>query len=302
MTRAASVRRAMSVGLVVVALSVMARAQQDFSKVEITTTHVAGNVYMLQGEGGNIGVSAGPDGLLIVDDEFAPLAEKIQAALTQINPGKLKFVLNTHFHGDHTGANPHFGRQAPIIAHANVRKRLGGLKLLTKEGLPVVTFDESLSVHFNGEEIKVLHVPNGHTDGDSLIFFTGSNVVHMGDQFFSGRFPNIDLGSGGDVRGYIRNVEEALKKIPADAKIIPGHGPLSTIKELTEFHEMLVGTAGFVEKQIAAGKTLEQVKAEGLPQQWKGWDKVPIRETRWLDILYRGLSRKPAAPVDGSKP
>jgi glyoxylase-like metal-dependent hydrolase (beta-lactamase superfamily II) len=292
----------MSVGLVVVALSVMARAQQDFSKVEITTTHVAGNVYMLQGEGGNIGVSAGPDGLLIVDDEFAPLAEKIQAALTQINPGKLKFVLNTHFHGDHTGANPHFGRQAPIIAHANVRKRLGGLKLLTKEGLPVVTFDESLSVHFNGEEIKVLHVPNGHTDGDSLIFFTGSNVVHMGDQFFSGRFPNIDLGSGGDVRGYIRNVEEALKKIPADAKIIPGHGPLSTIKELTEFHEMLVGTAGFVEKQIAAGKTLEQVKAEGLPQQWKGWDKVPIRETRWLDILYRGLSRKPAAPVDGSKP
>jgi glyoxylase-like metal-dependent hydrolase (beta-lactamase superfamily II) len=282
--------------LICLGLSTTAGAQQDFSKVEIKSTHVAGNVYMLQGEGGNIGVSAGPDGLLIVDDEFAPLAEKIEAALKQINPaGSLKFVLNTHFHGDHTGANAHFGRQAPIIAHANVRKRLaggGGVRPEPKEGLPVVTFDESLSVHFNGEEIKVLHVPAGHTDSDSLIFFTKSNVVHMGDQFFSGRFPNIDLGGGGDVRGYIRNVEEAIKKIPPDAKIIPGHGPLSTAKELKEFHEMLVATAEFVEKEIAAGKTLAEVKAGGVPEPWKSWDKAPMTADRWLDILYRGLKRK----------
>jgi glyoxylase-like metal-dependent hydrolase (beta-lactamase superfamily II) len=283
-----------------------ARAQQDFSKVEIETTHVAGNVYVLRGEGGNIGVSAGPDGLLIVDDEFAPLAEKIEAALKRINPGPLKFVLNTHFHGDHTGANAHFGRQAPIIAQANVRKRLagavGGTRPEPKEGLPVVTFDDALFVHFNGEEIKVLHVPAGHTDGDSLIFFTKSNVVHMGDQFFSGRFPNIDLGGGGDVRGYVRNVELAIRTIPLDAKIIPGHGPLSTMKELKEFHAMLVGTVAHVERQIAAGKTLADVKSAGLPDEWKSWDQTPIRGDRWLDILYRGLSRpaaKPAAAAPG---
>jgi glyoxylase-like metal-dependent hydrolase (beta-lactamase superfamily II) len=285
--------------MVLLAAGLVIHAQQpDFSKVEIKVTPVAGNVYVLLGAGGNIGVSAGPDGLLIVDDQFAPLAEKIEAALKQINSGKLKFVLNTHFHGDHTGGNVHFGRQAPIIAHQNVRKRLtggAGVRPEPKEGLPVVTFDDSLSVHFNGEEIKVLHVPNGHTDSDSLIFFTKSNVVHMGDQFFSGRFPNIDLGGGGDVRGYIRNVQQALAKIPADAKIIPGHGPLSTITELKEFHEMLVATSGIVEKQIADGKTLAQVKEQGLPPEFKKWEQQPAMPTdRWLDILYRGLSPKPA--------
>ena len=280
-------------GIALLALSVVACGQQpDFSKTEMKTTHVAGNVYLLQGEGGNIGVSAGSDGVLIVDDEFAPLAEKIQAAVAQINPGKLKFVINTHFHEDHTGSNPYFRRQAPIIAQANVRIRLGAGKDDKREGLPVVTFNDTLSVHFNGEEIKLVHVPNGHTDSDSLIFFTKSNVVHMGDQFFSGRFPNIDLGGGGDVRGYILNVENAMKMIPPDAKIIPGHGPLSTMKEMKEFHEMLVTTAGIVEKAIADGKSFQQVKAEGLPERWKSWEAPTLKTDRWLDILYRGLSRK----------
>ena len=270
-----------------------APAQQDFSKVEIQTVHVAKNIYMLQGAGGNIGVSVGPDGLLIVDDQFAPLAERIEAALKQLNPGKLKFVLNTHFHGDHTGGNAHFGRGADIIAHTNVRKHLGGGDVVVKGGLFIITFDDSLSVHFNGEEIKVLHVPPGHTDSDSIIHFTGASVVHMGDSFFSGRFPNIDLGGGGDVRGYIRNVEEAMKKIPADAKIIPGHGPLSTLKEMKESHEMLVETSGIVEKAIAADKTLEQIKADGLPEKWKSWEAPTLKTDRWLEILYRGLS-KPA--------
>jgi cyclase len=281
--------------LLLVPVSAMVWAQQqDFSKVEIKTTPVAGNVYMLQGEGGNIGVSAGPDGLLMIDDEFAPLAPKIEEALKAINPGSLKFVLNTHFHGDHTGSNAYFGRQAPIIAHANVRKRLAGGST-PKEALPVVTFDDALSVHFNGEEIKLLHVPNGHTDSDCLIFFTKSNVVHMGDQFFNGRFPNIDLGGGGDIHGYIRNVEMAIQKIPPDAKIIPGHGPLGTLDDLKKFQGMLVATADFVGKQVASGKTLEQVKAQGLPQEWKSWDKPPMGQGRWLEILYRGLSPKPAA-------
>ena len=283
----------------------LALGQQDFSKTEIKTTHVAGNVYMLQGEGGNIGVSAGPDGLLIVDDEFAPLADKIEAALKQINPGKLKFVLNTHFHGDHTGANAHFGRQAPIIAHANVRKRLARTPL-AREALPVVTFDESLSVHFNGEEIKVIHVPSGHTDSDSLIFFTKSNVVHMGDQFFCGRFPNIDLGGGGDVHGYLRNVEQAIEKIPPNAKIIPGHGPLGTIDELKTFREMLADTSSFVEKEIAAGKTLDQVKAAKITADYDPrWD---VSNTFWstdkfVEAVYKTLQPKsPPKPAAAATP
>src|SRR5262245_33513525 len=220
------------------ALGPLARGQQDFSQVEIKATHVAGNVYMLTGSGGNIGVSVGSDGILIVDDQFAPLAEKIEAALRQLSPGKLKFVLNTHYHGDHTGGNAHFGRQAHIIAHANVRKHLGGKPGDSKPELPVITFNESLSVFVNGEEIQLAHVPPAHTDSDSVVYFTAANVIHFGDTFFSGRFPNIDLGGGGDVRGYIRNVGESIKKVPADAKLIPGHGPLSTVKELKEFHEI----------------------------------------------------------------
>lgn len=277
---------------IIVALGTPTRAQQDFSKVETRTTHVAGNIYMLTGMGGNIGVSVGPDGILIVDDQFAPLAEKIEAALRQLSPGKLKFVLNTHYHGDHTGGNKHFGQQAHIIAHTNVRQRLGGKPGDSKPELPIITFDDSLSVWFNGEEIKLVHVPPAHTDSDSIVYFTDANVIHFGDTFFSGRFPNIDLSGGGDVRGYIRNVEDALKKTPADAKLIPGHGPLSTVEELKAFHKMLVETSAIVEKAIAAGKTLDQIKADGLPGKWKEWEAPTLKIDRWLEILYQGLKAK----------
>ena len=269
----------------VLALAIPACAQQDFSTVEVKATHVAGNIYMLTGSGGNIGVSVGPDGILIVDDQFAPLAPKIEAALQQLNPGKLKFVLNTHYHGDHTGGNAHFGQQAHIIAHTNVRKHLGGKPGDAKPELPVITFDDSLSVWFNGEEIKLTHVPPAHTDSDSIVYFTEANVIHFGDTFFSGRFPNIDLGGGGDVRGYIRNVEESIKKVPDGARLIPGHGPLSTVKELKEFHEMLVETSSLVEKAIAAGKTLDEIKAAGLPDKWKSWAAPTINTSRWLEML-----------------
>ena len=274
------------------ALAPITRAQQDFSKVEVKATHVAGNVYMLTGSGGNIGVSVGPDGILIVDDQFAPLAPKIEAVLKQLNPGKLKFVLNTHFHGDHTGGNAHFSLEAHIIAHANVRTRLGGKDGVFKPELPVITFNDSLSVWFNGEEIKLVHVPPAHTDSDSIVYFKGANVIHFGDTFFSGRFPNIDLGGGGDVRGYIRNIGDAIAKVPADAKLIPGHGPLSTVKELKEFHEMLAETSGLVEKAIADGKTLDQIKTDGLPEKWKSWSAPTLSTSRWLEILHGGLKPK----------
>jgi cyclase len=278
--------------LAIIATISIARAQQDFANVEIKAIPVAKNIYMLQGSGGNIGVSVGPDGILIVDDQFAPLAGKISAALQKLNPGKLKFVLNTHHHGDHTGGNAQFAREAHIIAHKNTRKRMGGDQPEGKAGLPIITFDDSLSVHFNGEEIKLMHVPPAHTDNDSVIYFTGANVIHFGDTFFSGRFPNIDLNGGGSVRGYIQNVADAVKKTPADAKLIPGHGPLSTIKELKEFHEMLVETSAIVRKAIDAGKTLDQAKADGLPDKWKTWAAPTLGVPRWIEILYTGLKQK----------
>ncbi len=276
--------------LVSLAGTALVFGQQDFSNVQIKTTHVAGNVYMLEGAGGNIGVSVGSDGLLIVDDQFAPLAAKIETALHALDKGPLKFVLNTHWHGDHTGGNPHFGKEATIIAQTNVRKRLEEKSGTPKEALPVVTFDQSLAVHFNGEEVKVLHVPPGHTDGDSVIYFSRSGVAHMGDQFFNGGFPFIDLNSGGDVRGYIKNVELALERLPQGVKIIPGHGPLGDRADLERFHEMLVATAGIVRDGIAGGKTLEEIKAAGLPDKWSGWGKGFVNTERWLETLYKGLS------------
>ncbi len=278
--------------------------QQDFSKVEVKATHVAGAVHMLTGSGGNIGVSVGPDGILIVDDQFAPLAEKIRAALKTLGEGKLKFVLNTHWHGDHTGGNAEFGREAPILAHENVRKRLaaGGkvagraIEPAPKGALPVITFEDGISVHFNGEEIRMLHLPPGHTDGDSVVLFTGSNVVHMGDLVFAGHFPFVDLDSGGDVEGLANDVEAVLAKAPADAKVISGHGPLSTMEDLRAYHGMLLETTEIVRERIAAGRTLDQAKAEGLPEKWSSWGSAFIPTDRWIEIVYRSLSK--ATPTD----
>lgn len=283
----------------------LVQAQQiDYSKVEIKATKISGNVYMLEGAGGNIGVSVGEDGILIVDDQFAPLADKIKAALKQLGEGKLKFVLNTHWHGDHTGGNPVFGPDAPIIAHDNVRKRMSTeqrsefFKQTTpaspKEALPVITFNQSLSVHFNGEEIRVIHFPQGHTDGDSVIFFTNSNVVHMGDDFFANRFPFVDLESGGSVQGLIKNIGEIMAKLPADVKLIPGHGPISTLDDMKAYHRMLVTTTDIVQQKMKAKKSLDQIKKEGLPEEWKSWGTGFIKTDLWLEIIYKSYSAKPS--------
>lgn len=296
-------KKLLPLALLVIGLSSMPKVQgQDFSKVEIKATKVAGNVYMLEGSGGNIGVSVGPDGILIVDDQFAPLADKIKAALKTLGEGKLKFVLNTHWHGDHTGGNAAFSPDAPIIAHDNVRKRLSTeqksefWKRTTpaspKEALPVITFNQSLSVHFNGEEIRVIHFPQGHTDGDSVIFFTGSNVVHLGDDFFASRFPFVDLESGGTVQGLIKNIGEIIPKLPAGVKLIPGHGPISTVDDLKAYHQMLQATTDVVSKKMGAGKTLAEIKAEGLPEEWKSWGSGFIKTDGWIETIHRSLSKK----------
>ncbi|HEX5834698.1 MAG TPA: MBL fold metallo-hydrolase [Pyrinomonadaceae bacterium] len=278
------------------------RQQPDWSKVQIKSTKVAGNVYVLEGAGGNIGVSVGEDGILIVDDQFAPLADKIRASLKTLGQGKLRFVLNTHWHGDHTGSNAAFGPEATIVAHNNVRKRMSTeqrsefFKSTTppspKEALPVITFDHALTVHFNGEEIRAIHFPNGHTDGDSIIFFTTSNVVHLGDDFFSGRFPFVDLDSGGSVEGLTKNIGELIPKIPEGAKLIPGHGPISTIDDLKTYHRMLIETTAIVRQKIEAKKTLDQIKSEGLPAEWNSWGTGFIKTDLWIELVYRSLTKK----------
>ena len=282
-----------SVASILVATGVTLQGQQpNLANAQVKTTPVAGNIHMLEGAGGNIAVSTGPDGVLIVDDQFLPMAEKITAAIEKLDQGPIRFVLNTHWHGDHTGGNAHFGKKASIVAQANVRNRLAGRSETPKEALPVVTFQDGASVHFNGEEIRLIYLGPAHTDGDSIIHFTKSGVFHLGDQFFNGRFPFVDLGSGGDVAGLLKNIEAILPKIPDDAKIIPGHGALATRADLVAYRDMLVETIQLVKKAQGDGKTLADVKTAGLPAKYKDWGSGFINASRWLEISFNSLSKK----------
>lgn len=262
----------------------------------IKTEKVNGNVYVLFGQGGNIGVSSGTDGILMIDDQFDRLAEQIKAALKTLGSEKPRFLFNTHWHGDHTGGNMIFGKDAIIVAHENVRKRLstpnsGGrdFKPLEPVGLPMITYGQGLSIHFNGEEVRAIHFPSGHTDGDTAIFFTGSNVVHLGDDFFAGKFPFVDLNSGGSVEGLAKNIGELVKLIPSDAKIIPGHGQISTVSDLKTYHQMLVETTTLVRDKMKT-KTLDAIKKEGLPDKYKDWGTGFIKTESWIETIYKSYS------------
>jgi cyclase len=276
-----------------------ARAQQNFDNVQITTQKVAGSVYMLKGAGGNIGVTVGEDGIIIIDDQYAPLAPKIVDAIRAISDKPLRFVLNTHYHGDHTGGNEIIGKSATIVAHENVRKRLeAGLDTpqrkvppAPKGALPVVTFDSTLTLHINGEDVRAVHFPSGHTDGDSVIWFTKSNVVHMGDDFFNGSFPFVDIDGGGSVRGLIKAVDKILGTLPDDVKIIPGHGDLADKAALRTYLQMLRETSAAAEAAIKAGKTLDQAKEEKLLSKWESWGKGFVNQDRFLGTLYREYGR-----------
>lgn len=259
--------------------------------VNIETVPVAGNIYMLVGKGGNIGVSVGEDGVLIIDDQFAPLADKIRAAIREIDKGDLEFVLNTHHHDDHTGGNVVFAQEGTVIAHDNVRRHLvEGNE--PRGGWPVVTFDRTLTVHFNGEAIRAVHFAHSHTDGDSVIFFDKSNVVHTGDLFFNGRFPFVDIDGGGDPVNLAGNIQRLIETIKPDAKIIPGHGPLASIDDLRTYHAMLIETTEAVRSQMAAGKALADIKKTGMPAKYKEWGTGYVSEERWIDILHTALSKK----------
>jgi cyclase len=268
---------------------------QDRAAIRIETQHVAGPVHMLTGAGGNLGVSAGPDGLVLIDDQFADMAERIRAALKTLagkGPSTVRFLLNTHFHGDHTGGNAVFGREATVLAHANVRKRLAeGTRGAPMEpaGLPLVTFAEGVSLHVNGEEVRVVHYPAAHTDGDSVAHFTGCNVVHMGDLFFNGRFPFIDLDSGGSLAGLRAGVADVLARTGPATRFIPGHGPLAARADLEAYATMLAETEALVREAVAAGESVDAMLAGGLLEKFASWSWEFIDTRSYLQTLVRDL-------------
>ncbi len=265
-------------------------AQGRFDDVEITATPVSGAIHMLTGAGGNIAVSIGDDGVLIVDDQFLPLAERIQAAIDALGGAAPQFVLNTHYHGDHVGGNPHFGQTGAIIAHHNVRVRLLEDASLPAAALPSVTFAKSLSLHFNGDDIRLMHLPAGHTDGDSAVWFTGSNVLHLGDQLFNGGFPYVDLAAGGTVAGYIANLEAVLEWAPPDVKVIPGHGALGGLDAVRAAVQVLRETRQVVADALGKGATVDAVVATGLGPEYASWGAGFINEERWIRTLAADMA------------
>lgn len=260
-----------------------AQAEQDYSKVEIKTLPVGSSVSMLMGAGGNIGISAGKDGVFMIDDQFAPLTPKIKSAIQKISPEPIRFVLNTHWHFDHTGGNENLGNTGvTIVAHDNVRKTMSvdqALKAFNMtvpasapSALPVITFNDSATFHLNGETIRIQHVPPAHTDGDSIVHFQEANIIHTGDTFFNGIYPFIDVEHGGNIDGMIKAADITLGLANDKTKIIPGHGPLASKSDLVNFRDMLIKARDAIKNAAKGDKTPEQVVAsdplKNLNDQW----------------------------------
>jgi glyoxylase-like metal-dependent hydrolase (beta-lactamase superfamily II) len=278
---------------------------EDFASVEIRTETVAPGLAVLFGRGGNIAVSTGADGPVLVDDQFAPLAPKILASVKALQDAPVRFVINTHWHFDHTGGNEPMGKAgALLVAHENVRVRMSTEQFMVAFGrkippspagaLPVVTFDDGVTLHWNGEEIAVEHVPAAHTDGDALVWFRKANAVHTGDAYVAGMFPFVDVSSGGSLAGIIRSAARVLSQVGPETKIIPGHGPISNDVELREWREMLLVVRDRVNAALAAGKTLEAFEAEKpLADLEERYGKGFMDTKRFLAIVWSDLSRAP---------
>jgi glyoxylase-like metal-dependent hydrolase (beta-lactamase superfamily II) len=292
--------------LVAFALAAAAHAQQqDFSQVEIKTTALTTSLAMLEGAGGNLAVSMGEDGPVLVDDQFAPLAPKIMAAVKALQNAPIRFVINTHHHFDHTGGNEAFGGAgALIVAHDNVRVRLSREQVSQlrpdfklpphpKAALPVVTFADGVTLHWNGETIRVQHVANAHTDGDAHIWFANANVVHMGDTFVNGFFPLADVESGGGIEGLIASANRVLAAATPETRIIPGHGPLATPADLKRFRDMLVDVRGRLEAGIASGKTLEEfIATKPLADLDAEWGDGFLKTDQVISLFWMSLGAK----------
>lgn len=276
---------------------------QNFDKVQVRTEKLADNTYMLAGAGGNIGVSIGEDAVLLVDDQYAPMAPKIQAALAALTSKPVRFVLNTHWHMDHSGGNEAFGKaDAVIVAHENVRKRMSAGQLIDflkmdvkpapKAALPVLTFTRDMTFHLNGEELQVTHTPNAHTDGDAVIRFKKANVVHMGDLFFNKLYPFIDSSSGGHIDGVIAAADRVLAESNDATRYIPGHGPMAGKAELVAYRDMLATLGARIHQLVKDGKTLEQAIAAKPSADFDAvWGKGFISPDKFVEMIYKGAKR-----------
>jgi len=270
---------------------------QNADAVTIKTEKVTDNVYFLQGingfGGGNVVASVGEDGILLVDDMYASMHEKLMSALSALSAKPVRIVLNTHYHGDHIQGNRNFQNNAVIIAHENVPMRL--VKTNTEARptggmMPSVTFTDSLIVHFNGEDIKLLHFPNSHTDGDAVIYFTKSKLLHLGDMFFFGMFPAVYSEGGGNIRQLVISLEAVSRRVPSDAQVVPGHGNLATMQDLQAYIAMLKETIAAVDAAARAGKTLDQMKAEKILSKYDALGQGGAQTTdQYLAMLYKLL-------------
>jgi len=276
------ITRVAAFAVAALALPHASQAQQDFSNVQIRAHQVSGNIYYLEGQGGNIGLSIGPDGVVMIDDQFAPLTDRILAAIRTLNQGEIRFVINTHIHGDHTGGNDNLGRMGILIlAHDHVRVRLAAAGR-AREALPVATFSETLTVHLNGEEVHAFKVPPAHTDGDIFIHFRDSDVIHMGDVFRTTGYPFIDLANGGSVDGLIEAIGVAIGLAGPNTKIIPGHGQVSTRADLMRHRDMILDVKARVADMVARGMTYEQIAAQRPTAQYDAGMDNPERFLRAL--------------------
>ena len=293
-----------SIGAALAVIAAIAIAQQqDYSKVEIKAEKLSATTYMLTGAGGNIGVSVGEDSAFIVDDQFAPLTPRIQAAVAKLTPHPIRFVVNTHWHFDHTGGNENFGKAgAVIVAHENVRKRMSSEQLIEFLGmktkaeprvaLPALTFTRDLTFHQNGDEIGIFHVANAHTDGDAIVHFRTSDVIHMGDTFFNNLYPFIDTSSGGTIDGVVAAADRVLGIVGDTTRIIPGHGPIATKADLRAYRDMLATVAARVREGVNAGRSMDEVIASSPTAEFDArFGKGFLPANRFVEMVYKNIKR-----------
>jgi len=270
------------------------------SSASFTVSPIKGDLTLLQGKGGNIAVLKGEQGLLMVDDDYKDMSPALLAELEKLGGvEQLVYLINTHWHGDHTEGNLVLGEHGTIVAHENVRSRLQERQEVKLFGmvsepypevaLPSITYDDEMNIHFNGENIELEHFSEGHTDGDSVVFFKKHNVVHMGDHFFNGFFPFVDVENDGSVSGVAENVTDILEMINDDTIIVPGHGPLAKKADLVAFRDMLLGTSEEVKKMKEAGLTKEQAQEKGLSAEWDEWTDGFLKTSDWVGIVYSSL-------------